>query len=265
MKLTMLGTGNAGVTECYNTCFVLEHEGEYLLVDGGGGNGLLKQLKAAGIRWQDIRSVFVTHRHTDHLMGIFWLMRMINNSRGPELEGKTVSFYGHDEVISLIRNTTMGLFPREDGLHPAIRLNVLEDGQEFQAVGQRFQAFDIQSVKAKQFGFTMYYGDGKKLTCCGDESYRECERKYAQGSTWLLHEAFCLEAEANMFRPHEKQHSSVKDACVLAEELGVENLLLYHTEEKNLTRRKKLYTAEGRPYFSGGLFVPDDLDELVIS
>ena len=26
MKLTMLGTGNAVVTECYNTCFVLEDE-----------------------------------------------------------------------------------------------------------------------------------------------------------------------------------------------------------------------------------------------
>ena len=27
MKITMLGTGNAQVTECYNTCFVLEEEG----------------------------------------------------------------------------------------------------------------------------------------------------------------------------------------------------------------------------------------------
>lgn len=40
MKLTMLGTGNAVVTECYNTCFVLEdeertQEDRYLLVDGG--------------------------------------------------------------------------------------------------------------------------------------------------------------------------------------------------------------------------------------
>ena len=26
MKLTMLGTGNALVTECYNTCFVTEDE-----------------------------------------------------------------------------------------------------------------------------------------------------------------------------------------------------------------------------------------------
>ena len=35
MKITMLGTGNAQVTECYNTCFVLEEEGRCLLVDGG--------------------------------------------------------------------------------------------------------------------------------------------------------------------------------------------------------------------------------------
>lgn len=264
MKLTMLGTGNAGVTECYNTCFVVENEGEYLLVDGGGGNILLRQLRRAGIRWQDIRSVFVTHRHTDHLLGIFWLMRMINNSRDGELAGKTISIYGHDEVISLIRDTTMGLFPRDGGLHPAIRLNVLEDGQEFQAIGHTFRAFDIQSTKAKQFGFTMYYGNGNTLTCCGDEAYRECEKEYVQDSTWLLHEAFCLEAQAELFHPHEKQHSSVKDACELAEQMGVKNLLLYHTEEKNLARRKELYTAEGQQYFSGNLFVPDDLDVLEI-
>ena len=48
MKLTMLGTGNAMVTECYNTCFILSQENQYFLVDGGGGNGLLKQLKKAG-------------------------------------------------------------------------------------------------------------------------------------------------------------------------------------------------------------------------
>ena len=51
MKLIMLGTGNALVTECYNTCFVLEENREYFLVDGGGGNGILRQLKDAGINW----------------------------------------------------------------------------------------------------------------------------------------------------------------------------------------------------------------------
>ena len=80
MNLTILGTGNATVTHCYNTCFVLEEKGQYLLVDGGGGNGLLQQLEKAELRWQDMRTVFVTHKHIDHLLGIIWLMRMMCQS-----------------------------------------------------------------------------------------------------------------------------------------------------------------------------------------
>ena len=49
MNITMLGTGNAMVTECYNTCFVLQDGEKHLLVDGGGGNTLLRQLKQAGL------------------------------------------------------------------------------------------------------------------------------------------------------------------------------------------------------------------------
>jgi ribonuclease Z len=57
----------------------------------------------------------------------------------------------------------------------------------------------------------------------------------------------------------------VRDACQLAEDLGVRNLVLYHTEDKNLANRKRLYTAEGKQYFAGNLFVPDDLERIEIS
>ena len=49
MKLTILGTGNATVTECYNTCFVISDDDRHFMVDGGGGNTILHQLKAAGV------------------------------------------------------------------------------------------------------------------------------------------------------------------------------------------------------------------------
>ena len=46
MKLTILGTGNAAVTECYNTCLALSdtnaNDAKHFLVDGGGGNRILK-------------------------------------------------------------------------------------------------------------------------------------------------------------------------------------------------------------------------------
>ena len=55
MKLTMLGTGNALVTECYNTCIVLEENEKYFMVDGGGGSTILHQLYLAGLILMDMR------------------------------------------------------------------------------------------------------------------------------------------------------------------------------------------------------------------
>ena len=67
--ITMLGTGNALVTRCYNTCFTLHGKERALLVDAGGGNGILTQLERAGMRCEDIHDLFVTHAHTDQVCG----------------------------------------------------------------------------------------------------------------------------------------------------------------------------------------------------
>lgn len=66
----------------------------------------------------------------------------------------------------------------------------------------------------------------------------------------------------DIFDPYEKHHSTVKDACELAEQLMVKNLLLYHTEDQNLSDRKKLYSAEGMQYYHGNLLIPDDLERI---
>lgn len=264
MKLTMLGTGNALVTECYNTCFVISDEDRHFLVDGGGGNEVLHRLKMAGIDWKNIHDIFVTHKHIDHLLGIVWMVRLIcqNMAKGT-YEGEA-TIYGHDEVISLVRELSEKLLqPKQTRfLGDRLHLDVVEDGDTREILGKNVTFFDIDSTKAKQFGFTMNMGEGKKLTCCGDEPYNPCEKKYAENSTWLLHEAFCLYGEADIFSPYEKHHSTVKDACELAEALEVEHLILYHTEDKNIRHRKKLYTAEGQQYYHGHLFVPEDLEKI---
>lgn len=75
-----------------------------------------------------------------------------------------------------------------------------------------------------------------------------------------MHEAFCLYSQADVFKPYEKHHSTVKDACELAEKLGVSNLILYHTEDSNIKDRKRLYSEEGRKYYNGNLYIPEDLE-----
>lgn len=49
-------------------------------------------------------------------------------------------------------------------------------------------------------------------------------------------------------------------SLMLVEELGVKNLILYHTEEKTLANRKENYTREAAENFKGRIFVPDDLE-----
>lgn len=264
MKLTMLGTGNALVTECYNTCFVLHEDNQYFMVDGGGGNTILRQLKRAGIDRKEIKNIFVTHKHIDHITGILWMIRMIcQHMKQGEYAGEA-TIYAHDEVIELLKDLSGKLLQKKetDFIGKRLHLRAVKDGETVDILKRKITFFDIRSTKAKQFGFCMKSKDGKKLTCCGDEPYNICEKEYAENSTWLLHEAFCLSSQSEIFHPYEKHHSTVKDACKLAEELNVKNLLLYHTEDNNISCRKELYQNEGKKYFNGNIYVPNDLETI---
>ena len=264
MKLTMLGTGNALVTECYNTCFIIEDDGKTLLVDGGGGNTILRQIRYAGHNWKDLHHIFVTHKHVDHLMGIIWVVRVICQlMRSGEYEGEAY-IYSHREVLDLIRDMANKLLRKKDIVFIDDRLHLVEvsDGETLDVIGHKVTFFDIRSTKARQFGFRMEIGGGRMLTCCGDEPLTAALEPYARGSEWMLHEAFCLHSQADIFAPYEKHHSTVKDACELAERLEIRNLLLYHTEDRNLAHRKEMYRAEGLQYYHGNLWIPDDLETI---
>ena len=170
--------------------------------------------------------------------------------------------YSHEEVTDLVRDMGKKVLTKKESAFIDTRLHLVtvHDAEELVIEGLRVTFFDIGSTKATQYGFSLDPGNGKRLVCCGDEPCKPCAFKYAKDCEWLLHEAFCLSSEADIFEPYEKHHSTVKDACTLAESLGVRNLVLYHTEDKNIARRKALYTAEGAPLFSGRLFVPEDLE-----
>ena len=63
MKMNVLGTGFALATKNYNTCFALEENGSLFLVDGGGGNQILRQLEQSFLDWRYVHDIFVTHQH----------------------------------------------------------------------------------------------------------------------------------------------------------------------------------------------------------
>ena len=264
----MLGTGNAMVSKIYNTCFLLEEEGQYLLVDGGGGNRIFERLHNAGVDdLTKIRDIIVTHTHMDHVLGVLWVIRSICQKMNSDNYTGELNVYAHDEAIAIIRQMTELLMIEKQTrfIGKLVHLIPVEHGQTIPLLGHPVTFFDTGSTKTKQFGFTMEYAPGQKLTCLGDEPYKECERPYAQGSTWLMHEAFCLHGQADLFKPYEKHHSTVRDAARLAKELQVENLLLYHTEEVTIDNRRKLYYEEARQFFDKGIHIPEDMESIELS
>lgn len=260
-QLYVFGTGNAAVTRYYNTCFAIRDEEQYFMVDTGGGNGILRILEDMGIQYGQIHDIFITHEHTDHLLGIVWMVRFISTRMLNGTYEGDLNIYCHEEltasVDTICRLTLQGKFYKMIGQR--IHLIPVHDGETRHILDYDVTFFDIHSTKAKQYGFTTVLKNGKRLTCAGDEPYNTDCAAYVEGSDWLLHEAFCLYSERDRYQPYEKHHSTVKEACELAEQLGIPNLLLWHTEDKSTVgRRKELYTAEGREYYHGNLNVPDD-------
>ena len=264
-QITMLGTGNATVSQIYNTCFLLQTSSTLMLVDAGGGNGILSQLKKVNVQISDIHHLFVTHAHTDHVLGVIWVIRMVAQCKGYE---GLLHVYGNDKVMKVIKTIIDMILAKKQLAKVAERVvfHQLEDGDCFEVGDMKLECFDIQSTKEKQFGFRAELpssdesGKPLVLACLGDEPYNEQNRRYIVGADWMMCEAFCLYADRDTFKPYEKCHSTALDAGKLAEELGVKNLILYHTEEKTLANRKENYTREAAKNFKGRIFVPDDLE-----
>lgn len=61
-----------------------------------------------------MRTIFVTHKHLDHIMGAVWMIRMIcQHMRQGAYDGEAV-IYGHAEVIALLRELSEKLIQKKD-------------------------------------------------------------------------------------------------------------------------------------------------------
>jgi len=260
-KIIMLGVGNGGTLDLYNTCFVIQNNNGNFLVDTGGGIEIIKRLNLSGIDYKKIRDIFISHSHTDHILGIFWLFKKISRLAMHGEITERINIYCNDVVLEAIQEVSKYILPKKliDAVYSIVDFKVLKDGDNYNINGIDYTFFDIKARGTKQFGFECIL-DNKKLIFLGDETLNSELYDRVQNADYVMHEAFCLDSEENIFHAYEKNHSTTKTASEIMNSLNVKNLILYHTEDSHGEKRKQLYTKEAQEYFNHNVIVPNELE-----
>ncbi len=266
-QLYVIGTGHALVTGLYNSCFAVCDEGEFFLLDGGGGNGILSIMKQMNIPLTGVRAMFISHQHIDHLLGCIWVFRAVADAINFEKYSGNFSIYAEASLLEKFKEICrLTLQPKEvDLIGRRIMLFPVTSGQRLSVLSYDVSFFDSMSDRTVQFGCSLRLPSGSVLSYLGDEPLHPENDKYVLNTQWLIAEALCLDSEKEIFKPHEISHGTVADSCISAERLNVKNLVLTHTEDTHGSDRKRLYLKEGREYFSGNLFVPNDGEIIQLS
>ena len=261
MKVTFLGTGCAMVLKRYNTCFLLEDNDHKLLVDAGGGSEILIRLDKLGIPVTALGGMFVTHSHSDHILGTPWVIRAVATAMAEEGYTGTFTVAACQRTLSDIRTICEMILGKKltKFFDSQILFRQVTDGEELDLAGFHITAFDIGSKKMQQFGFLLDLPEGEHLCFAGDEPVKPSTEKYARNAKWLFSEAYCLYADRDTYQPYERSHVTSLDVGTIARDMNVRNLLIYHTEDYGPDRRD-LMTREAGSVFSGNIRVPEDME-----
>lgn len=258
-KIIMLGTGNGMALDLYNTCFAIQNEQGVFLIDTGGSVEIIKRLEQSGIKLEEIRNIFISHSHTDHILGLIWMFKIIMATH-VEIEEK-INIYCNDVVQETIKEVSKYILSPKlvDAIYSITNFVILNDCDKYTINGVNYEFFDILARGTKQFGFECNL-EGNRFIFLGDETLNPLLNERIKDSDYVMHEAFCLDREENIFHAYEKKHSTALSAAKTMNELDVKNLILYHTEESHGSDRKMLYEEEAKSIFNGNVIVPDDLE-----
>ena len=198
-KVTLLGTGTpAPQMARFGASILVEAgDGKFLFDCGRGATQRLLQLQ---IPFSDVSKLFLTHMHSDHLVGIpdLWLTGWIYGRKipfevwGPE--GTRSMMYHLEKAFESdihIRRDIDEMFPGE-GIQ--VIANDFQEGVVYDESGVKITAFDVDHRPVEPaFGFRIDY-QGRSVVLSGDTRPSENLVKFAQGADLLIHEVVAPKA-----------------------------------------------------------------------
>ncbi|HUT07631.1 MAG TPA: ribonuclease Z [Candidatus Latescibacteria bacterium] len=256
-EIIFLGTsGYVPTPERDNAAFLLKTGESSILVDCPGSP--LRKLAAAAVKPLDVGSVFITHIHADHVYGLPTLVH------GLMLRDHVFRLFGSAETVDLCRRL-LDLFGLRGAKYKTrVEFVVLSSGERTDVgEGVDVTAWNVPHQPAS-LAFEFRAGPGaKRVVFSGDTPVHPALFEAARGADALVHDCG---APARFFEKYpvlKSVHTSARDLGEWSERAGVRLLAPVHflTElDFEIGEMEK----EIRAHFTGRLFMPSDMDRVVV-
>lgn len=243
------------------------------------GNGVARQLVAAGVPLRSIRSVFITHHHSDHnadygtLLLLAWaagLSTPVDTWGPPPLEAITALFFQMSATDIRMRMRDEG---RPDP-RPLVRAHDIETGgRVIQDPNLTVAAAIVDHPPASPAFAYRFDAPDRSIVISGDTRPSEALITLARGADVLVHEALIPTAvdrlvsnvpnASDLKRSILSHHTTAEDAGRVAEAARVGTLVLSHlipADDPSVSDAD--WIAAARRHFRGRVILGRDLLEI---
>lgn len=278
IKLTFLGTSGSTPTRSRGMpSLAITYEGKIYLFDCGEGTQM--KMLNYGLNISKVESIFITHAHGDHIIGIAGLVRtmaMLNRQKEltiyvPRGYEKSISnLINFDKALISykinVKGIGTGAFYKGDGFTvSAFKVNhqITTYGYAFKENDRRRFISEKASklgIKGTMFGELQRKGkiklkgrevslasltrvvEGRKIVYATDTRPSNSTVASAKGANILIHESSYAGDESNL--ASQRKHSTSAEAAKIAKAAKVNRLVLIHISARHSDTKKLLGDAK---------------------
>ncbi len=259
MFIQYYGTGAAVNANVDTTHFVIYEWEKRLYVDAWWWMSLGQRVLRGEITLP--KYLFMTHCHTDHLMWLPFLIRVIWDG--------TINIFLTKKLAEKVKQI-MYIVWRWERYEKKIETNnivlhLIDQNSEIDIYDWNIKPINLHSKKVEQYWFQLKWS-WKHIVFFWDEAVDVLNRNDLDSymwCDWLLCEAFCAQQHKKKMDPGGKAHVTSLEAWNIAKQIDAKNVILSHiAEDIELDRSKQIdeMKMDMHSVYDGNVVIPKDGD-----
>lgn len=259
-KMIFLGTGAAVSLTRQMTSILFVTDGGNFLIDCGDGMGTARQIVKAGVGLTSVRDIFLTHRHTDHIIGLphILFLELLKDQKAK------IRVFGSKQTVRIVKKICFDTQDYVKKHKNRVAFIPIKENEEVR-IGKGVTVTPIRvdgpkEIRILTFGYRISIGKKSVVFSADTLPSRNLVRK-SMHTDILVHECFSLHKE-RINHPG-LGHSTAREAGETAQKAQATQLILTHLQDDSWVD-SSLLLAEARKYFRGKVTVAEDLMEVEI-